>query len=173
MPLQQGFHQFFEPWTFAGISSDPALAIQQLNERLRELAEKYSRLAQYLSFGPVPGSYQVLQFLIRDWNDASTAVAAGELSPAIVLPADCVPVALSVSTIDGSATVQLQQGTTELLTADLDSAAGTPYIASSEDFLVTKLEKDWSLNLEVQTVTGSPLAVLGTLWVNQFPKIQP
>jgi hypothetical protein len=170
--VMQRSTQFFEPWHFVGVSGDPALAIPELNDRLRELAAKFAIVSQFLSFGPVPGAYQVFQFLIRDWDDASTSVAAGEVSPVIKLPVECVPIAFSVSTVIGSATVQLLTGATELLTADLDSAATPPYINRAQDFTKRRFEKDYALFMRVETPTSNPLAVLGTLFVNQMPKVQ-
>lgn len=171
MAIQRAF-QLFEPWTFRGVSEDPAQGIRELNDRLRELSAKYSVLTQLLSFGPVPGAYLTLPFFIRDWDDASTAVAAGEVSPVVIVPVECVPMAFSASTINGSATLQLLSGVTELLTADLDTAAGSPYVRRSDDFTTTRIEAGAELTMRVETPTSSPLAVYGLLFVNQLPKVQ-
>lgn len=164
--------QIFEPWAFQGVAEDPAVGIRQLNDRLRELSAKYSSLVQALSFGPVLGAYVALPFFIRDWNDASTAVAAGEVSPTVFLPEECVPVAFTASTIDDSATVQLRDGASELLTADLDTAASPPMVRGSANFTARRFEAGARLFMRVETITGAPLAVYGVLWVNQIPKVQ-
>lgn len=158
----------FQTWTYGWAPREKDKAVEYINNRLQVLERSYEELTRAASHGPLPGAYFTLTF---HRQKSAALVAADETIP-IRTNFNVTPLYFTAAVDTGSLTCQLRDGTTNLLMADFDTAAGSPWVNRLSAFdVVDKIQQTASLRVRVIGVTGAPTAIHAILVCSHVQKV--
>lgn len=144
-----------ESWNYSGgLSHAGGGLVRYIDERLRDLDRYLARVSRAINQGPMAGAYFPL--LLRCERPGGANLVAADLGLAIHTNFQMSPHYISGSVDSGSATLQVTDGTDDLLVAPLDTALAEPWFNVASAFVVMRTVKPAAWRLRIESVTGSP-----------------